>query len=358
MQIAIDGVPAAKPTKTGVEWYVYHLIKNMNELRPELDVAVYTHRPLDFKLQGNWRNIVINWPLPGWKWIWSLHLLITKPRVVFSPGDALPPYIPNVAVQTKHDIGFHWMPEEYSKKRLRVLEREHKRSARVATKMVAITQVTKDDVVKVYGVDPSRMTVTPLAVDHDAYKIIPSERVEAVRDAYKLPSNYFVCVGRMDQRKGQADLIRAFLSWRGERDMDLVLIGGPGRDGYEEIHTLAQDEHVHELGWLGPEDAAAIVAGAKAFTFATKKEGFGIPILEAMAVGTPVICSDLPVLREVGGDIPLFVDRTNASEWRAAFNRVLDQNVDERVARGIQHAAEYTWEHTARETLRVLCSTL
>lgn len=358
MQIAIDGVPAAKPNKTGVEWYVYHLIKQMNELQPELDVAVYTHRPLDFKLKGNWRNIVVNWPLPGWKWIWSLHLWLTKPAVVFSPGDSLPPYIPNKSLQTKHDIGFHWMPEEYSRKRLRVLEREHKRSARVATKMVAITQVTKDDIVKVYGVNPERITITPLAVDHDAYKPMSADAISAAQSEYDLPKNYFVCIGRLDQRKGQADLMRAFLSWRGDKDIDLVLIGRPGRDGYDEIQELAQDPHIHELGWLGPDDAAAIVAGAKAFTFATKKEGFGIPILEAMAVATPVICSDLPVLREVGGDVPIYVDRADESAWHKAFDRVLEEDVDERVARGIDHASHYTWEHTARETLRVLCNTL
>lgn len=358
MHIAIDGVPAAKPNKTGVEWYVYHLIKEMNQLRPELDVGVYTHRPLDLELKGNWKNIVLNWPFPGWKHMWAGRLMVDKPRVVFSPGDGLPPYKRGSQVMTMHDLAFETIPKEYASGRRRVLHKVHADAAKRAAKIIAITDVTKQDIVTYYGVAPERIETIPLALDCRIYKPKSSGEIEAAQTKYRLPKDYVVCVGRLDQRKGQADLIRAFLTWRGEKDIDLVLIGGPGSDGYEEIHDLAKHEAVHELGWASPEDAAAIVAGARAFAFATKKEGFGIPILEAMAVGTPVICSDLPVLREVGGDVPIFVNRDSQEDWSRAFDAVLNGDVENSIARGKEHAAQYTWEQTARETLRVLCGTL
>lgn len=358
MQIAIDGVPAAKPNKTGVEWYVYHLIREMNQLRPELDVGVYTHRPLDFELKGNWKNIVLNWPFLGWKHMWAGRLMVDKPQAVFSPGDGLPPYKRSAQVMTMHDLAFETMPEEYAPDRRRVLHKVHAEAAKRAAKIIAITDVTKQDVVMHYGVAPERIKTIPLAFDHTVYKSKASGEVEAVQSKYRLPKDYLVCVGRLDQRKGQADLIRTFLNWREDKEIDLVLIGGPGSDGYEEIHELAKHDAVHELGWASPEDVAAVVAGARAFAFATKKEGFGMPILEAMAVGTPVICSDLPVLREVGGDLPIFVDRESQEDWSRAFDAAVNGDVENRIARGKEHAAHYTWEQTARETLRVLCDTL
>ncbi|HBU27662.1 TPA: hypothetical protein DEB00_00920 [Candidatus Uhrbacteria bacterium] len=354
--IAIDGVPAAKPKKTGVEWYVYELLKAMNQLQPELDVCVYTHRSLDFVLKGNWKNVVIAWPWVGWKWVWSLYLWATKPQIVFSPGDALPPYVPAKSVQTMHDLAFHWHPELFSQKRARQLERDYKRATQIATKLLAVAQQTKQDVIQAYAIDAKRITVTPLAFDHRVYNVRAVDSIEAMRTEYGLPQTYMVCVGRLDARKGQADLIRSFLLWRGDCEIDLVLIGGPGGDGYEEIHQLTQDPHIHELGWIPSEESAAIMAGACAFVFATKKEGFGIPLLEAMAVGLPVVCSDLPALREVGGDVPFYVDREDVAQWQRAFDRIMTESSDARIARGIQRASHYTWEETAQKTLRVLCS--
>jgi len=357
--IAIDGVPAAKPIKTGVEWYVYHLIKAMNKLQPELEVCVYTHRPLDFALAGNWKNVVIMWPFPGWKWMWSLYLWLEKPEVTFSPGDALPPYIPQKSVQTLHDIAFHWNPELFSAKRVKQLEKDHLRCARVATKLLMVADQTRQDVARAYGVDTQRMTVTPLGIDHTLYNMQAIDRIQEVRAQYQLPQTYFVCVGRLDQRKGQADLLRMFATWREQHaDVDLVLVGTPGEDGYTEIQTLAQHLGVHVLGWVDGRDAAAIVAGAKAFVFPTKKEGFGIPILEAMAVGVPVICSNLPALHEVGGEVPLFVDREDAGQWMAAFDRVCGELMEEKIAQGLERVAMFTWEATAQKTLQVLCSIL
>lgn len=355
MQIAIDGVPAAKPSKTGVEWYVYHLLKTMNALRPELEVVVYTHRPLDWELQGHWRNEVIAWPFPGWKRIWGLYLWAHRPQLVFAPGDALPPWRGR-QVMTIHDLAFFVSPDLYTPSERAKLTAGYARAARLAT-CIAVSETTKQDFVRAYGVPAEQVTVVPLAVDA-AYRPVAQEHQDAVRAQYLLPASYFVHVGRLDARKGIGELIPIFVRWRASHpDTELVLVGRPG-EGSVAIQALAQQPGVRMLGWLDTPEVVAILAGARALVFPTKKEGFGMPILEAMAVGTPVVCSDLPVLREVGRDVPLFVERTEEAAWHRAFDQVCEEDMADRIARGQTHAACFTWEATAQKTLDVLCDTL
>lgn len=358
-RIAIDAVPAAKNNKTGVEWYVYHLIRAMNELKPELDVVLYTHKPLDFELKGSWKNKVVNWPFPGWKWWFSRHLLRDKPDVLFVPGDALPPKTYGKVVTTVHDLAFVHMPKQYSGPRYRTLMKAHKRAASEAERLIAISHVTKQDMVDEFGASADSIKVIPLAYDDDVYKRYPMGIIEATKEHLKLPKRYFLSTGRLDQRKGQADLIRSFLEWRMDRDtdIDLVLVGGPGKDGYDEIHKLASEsEHVYEAGYVAGNDLGAITAGAEGYVTATKKEGFGIPIIEAMACAVPVACSDLPTLREVGGESPVYVSQSDRDAWIRAFDTLLDDGAAAvMIQKGLEIVKQYSWERTAKETLDVLC---
>ncbi len=354
IHLAIDAVPAAKPVKTGVEWYVWHLIRVMNALEPELNVTVYTHRPLDIELQGVWRNKVIRAPKGLWKARFSLELLRDRPDVLFVPGDALPIITVGKIVTTVHDLAFLSAPELYGVREGARQVRVHRRALVRSARLIAISGVTRQELMRHFGVDESCISVIPLGIDHTVYRPEARDQLSAVRYKHNLPENYFAFMGRLDARKGVANLIRAFLSWR--KDQTLVLMGAPGESGYDEIHVLAGNEGVRELGYVSPEDAAAIVSGAKAFVFPTKKEGFGMPIVEAMAVGTPVVCSDLAVLREVGGDVPIFVDAGSEAAWHRAFEEVWQHSQRDRVGRGMERAKSFSWEEAARATLDVLCN--
>lgn len=353
-RIAIDGVPAAKEHKTGVEWYVWHLLRAMNALRPDLEVTVYTHRSLDFELTGRWRNRVVRAPRGLWKGVFALRFMAERPNVLFVPGDTPPPVPTGKVVTTVHDIAFRNDPHLYT-----AIERLRQRmghwwTVQRSARLIAVSETTRQDIMAHYGVDADHITVVPLGIDHVVYNPSARDRLATMRATHDLPNDYFVFVGRLDARKGVADLIRAFLSWRTHQT--LVLIGPSGEIGYEEIHELAGRDGIRELGYINPRYTAAIVAGAKAFVFPTKKEGFGMPILEAMAVGTPVICSSLPVLREVGGDVPIFVDRESAAAWHGAFDEVVMRDQQDRIARGKERAERYTWDAAARATLDILCS--
>ncbi|MEK7108177.1 MAG: glycosyltransferase family 1 protein [Patescibacteria group bacterium] len=354
LKLAIDGVPAAKAQKTGVEWYVWHLLRAMNTLRPDLSVTVYTHRPLDFELKGRWQNKVVKAPRGMWKAAFSFRLIMDRPDILFVPGDALPLVTVGKTVTTIHDLAFLDDPTLYNRHERVRQGWAHKRAVKKAARLIAVSGVTKQALMRHYGVDERRVHQVPLAIDTEVFHPAARNRLPEVQVTYNLPDDYFVFVGRLDERKGVADLIRTFIAWR--KDQTLVLIGRPGEMGYDEIHQLASHDGIRELGYINANDTATILSGARAFLFPTKKEGFGIPILEAMAVGTTVICSDLSVLREVGGDVPIFVKRDDVNAWQDAFNEVMARSQRDRIARGFDRTKWCTWEATARATLSVLCN--
>ena len=386
MQIAIDGVPAAKPNKTGVEWYVYHLIKEMNQLRPELEVGVYTHRPLDFELKGNWKNIVLTWPFLGWKYMWSLRLRVDKPQVVFSPGDGLPPALSSTVktVATVHDLAWKHVPEVFTDADRKRIDAIYARYAREATHLVAVSETTRQDVMTQFSITPERITTTELGIDNRSNRWRPRKEqdvdVQRVRAAYNLTGPYTLFISRLEAKKGVLPMLKGYVRWREKyADADytfptVVLGGKPGGVGAQEIIDFAKShEGIRLLGYVPAEDAPALMSGAELYTLSSLYEGFGIPLVEAMASGTPIVAVDLPINREVLGTTyegrrvlaGKVVTAPTETEWYHYFaNSFLPNGRLNRapyktaIAAGLERAKELTWEETARKTLNVLCDTL
>ena len=360
--IAIDAVPAAKQQKTGVEWYVYHLIKAMMKLAPELEVVCYSHQPLDFEMEGNWKNTVLKWPFPGWsKLRFTMELGKVQPEVVFIPGHEIPT-VPKTSkvLTTVHDLAFRTQPELYTKVELVNLERAHKRAVERADKIVAVCEQTKTDLLRGYNVDPERIEVVHLGFDVAAFHAREEDdaEVQRVREQYQLNKPYFLFVGRLSTQKGVATLLQAFKRWQEVtgNEVLLALAGKPGAKGYEQIHELATESSwVRELGHVASEDLGPLYSGAHAFVLPSRKEGFGMPIIEAMASGLPVACSDLPVLHEVGGNMPLFVPVDDVQAWQRALESLWDgEHRAMMKMKGLARASEFSWEKTARKTLTIL----
>jgi glycosyltransferase involved in cell wall biosynthesis len=184
-----------------------------------------------------------------------------------------------------------------------------------------------------------------------------------VRAKYKLPDDYILHVGTLQPRKNLIRLIEAMQAIRhaqrqvGIRNLTLVLAGQPG---WLSAPVLAKArEHsdvVRLLGYVPDEDLAGLYSGARAFVFPSLYEGFGFPVLEAMACGTPVICSDTSSLPELVGEAALLVDPTDTSALASAVARVLSEDNLRAalVEKGFVQARKFSWDRTARETLEVL----
>jgi glycosyltransferase involved in cell wall biosynthesis len=207
--------------------------------------------------------------------------------------------------------------------------------------------------VRLAGVDPARVTAIHHGVDADAYRPVPAAEVGRVRTAFGIEGRYLFFVGGIEPRKNLISLVRAFGDLR--EDATLVLAGGPVRwypEGVDELEAAVGDlpararDRVILPGYVSDADKLALLTGSSAFLYPSRYEGFGMPVLEAMACGTPVVATPDPALREVAGDAALFAE---PHELAGAIRRAVAERERLGVA-GIERAKSFSWAETARRT--------
>jgi alpha-1,3-rhamnosyl/mannosyltransferase len=273
--------------------------------------------------------------------------------VYHSPYIAMP-YLPGApAVLTVYDLIPLRFPQ-HSTARARLFVRWMTRLAlRAAQQVIAISEFTRRDFAAEFRLSPERISAMPLAAD-PAFEPQPAEAVATVRRDHGLPQRFVLYLGSNKPHKNLARLVQAWVDC-GPRiaDCDLV-IAGAWDERYPEARRLA--EGVKTVRWLGPVPNAglpALYAAATAFVFPSLYEGFGLPVLEAMACGTPVICSNTSSLLEVAGDAAVLIDPADTVGLAEAICRVLAAP-DLRAAlrdRGLARARAFTWTQTAAQTL-------
>ncbi len=372
MLIGIDASRANKVQKTGVEWYAWHVIQELKKISAEdgNSWVLYSNEPLKGGLDScpkNWFEKRINWPLPyGWTQIrLSMEMSRHPADVLFLPGSTLPRKSGRRTVVTVHDVGFRRYPQIYKKRQVRIHHAAVREIKRRADTIIAVSEFSKREMVELYGIDPEKVTVIYNGIDHDRYRPMTARNeVDAVLAKYKLAKPFFLTVGRLESKKNLVNLIRAFGIYKsrvGSGDPHtLVLVGIPGY-GYEEIQKeIARSpvrSFIRELGYLPESDLPAFMNAADVLIHPSWYEGFGIPPIQAMACGCPVIASSAGSLSEVIGDEnALFFPPQDAP---ALANEIAALVQDHRFAeqlrtRGIERAARFTWENTAKETLKVL----
>jgi len=233
-------------------------------------------------------------------------------------------------------------------------------ATRRADAIIADSEASKRDIVRLLGIPDERVQVIYLAVDRRFRPITDKAHLEDVRQKYCLPANYILYLGGFDQRKNLATLLKAFK--RLTSDMQLVIAGRlPARDTpffpdpRRMVREFGLEGRVAFIGWVLEEEKPALYSMAKVFVFPSLYEGFGLPPLEAMACGTPVVASNVSSLPEVVGDAGLLVDPCDAAGLAEAMAALLD---DEQLReglgqKGLEQARRFSWEETARETLKV-----
>ncbi len=281
------------------------------------------------------------------------------------PYFASPLFPPTCTVVTIHDLIPLLLPLYRGSALVRLYMRLVSASARRAHAVIADSECSKRDIIRRLGIPAERVHVVYLAADSHYRPVSKADRLQAVRARYALPEKFLLYLGGFDQRKNVRLIIEAFalmpeLYASGYR---LVLAGVPlGGDSafFPNPRRLAQkvslpEDAVQFTGWVAEEDKPALYASAEVFLFPSLYEGFGLPPLEAMACGTPVIASNASSLPEVVGDAARLVDPSNPSAWAEAIRSVTtdaSQRAEMR-ARGIAQAAQFSWGRAAHETLAV-----
>jgi glycosyltransferase involved in cell wall biosynthesis len=224
---------------------------------------------------------------------------------------------------------------------------------RKADAWIAISQATKDDAIRFGRFDPDAITVVPLAVDRASFPAIdPAVARGRVAERFGVTRPYFLFVGASEPRKNLDGLMAAYRQIAAACPVDLV-VAGPTTLG--NAGAAAEGERVHWTGHVSTSELADLYAGAYAFVFPTLYEGFGLPILEAMSAGTPVITSPISSVPEVAGDAALYADPRDAAALAGAMRRVFEDETlrTDLRARGFERVDQFTWTRTTEAILDV-----
>jgi glycosyltransferase involved in cell wall biosynthesis len=374
--VAIDARPGIFAGKTGVGYYAWNIIRWLPRVDPDATyIAWYTHarrllgRPPIFRDVRARNFIERSMPIPT-RWWNRMEDRFGLPRiewlirfdVFFATNYFPPPTKTGRLVVTVHDLAFRLYPETAPHATPRWLE-AIERAISQSREVVVPSESTKRDLIDLYPIDPERITVTPLGVDPEAFRRLPANDVDRVRERFRLERPYFLFLGGIEYRKNLHRLVQAFASL--STDEALVIAGAPvawNTEGWgllrPTLETMRPEQRrrVVLTGYVSDHDKAALMAGARALVYPSLYEGFGLPVVEALAAGTPVLTSDVSALPEVAGDAALLVDPSDVESIADGLRRLSeDEALRKRLAEaGPPRAAGFTWEAAARRTAQVL----
>ncbi len=297
--------------------------------------------------------------------VWLAHLggvpfnrLVPEAALFHSTEHLLMPLHNVPTVLTVHDLIYELFPAYHKGLNYAYLSRAMPLYCDRATAIIAVSQATKRDLVKLYGVDPAKVTVVYEAAATHFQPPAPA-RIDAVRKTYDLPERYLIHVGTIEPRKNLMRLLDAFhLLRRKIPTLHLILAGARGWLDDEFFVRLEADglqQWVRPLGWVPDEDLPAVIAAADLAVQPSLYEGFGLPILEHMASGQVVAASNTSSHPEVGGEAAAYFDPESVPEMAAVIFRLLEDKEEYalRRERGLAQAARFSWERAAAETTAV-----
>src|SRR3989338_2027149 len=379
MIIGIDASRANNEQKTGVGWYAYHIIQELKKTNsqfpiPNYRVVLYSDRPLEGELAHlpeHWESKVLRWP-PKRLWTQmrlSWEMLVRPPDVLFIPAHVFPIIHPKKTVMTVHDIAAERFPESYN-----WFERWYSLwSARYAVKnlwkIIVPSEFTKKELlnqesrIKNQG---KNIVVIHHGYDERYRKIENQTDIERILNRYSIKKPFILSIGRLEEKKNTRRIVEAFNRLKINHNFQfsifnfqLVLVGQAGH-GYEKVKTAIETSpnksDIIIPGWVGPDELPYLMNAASVFVFPSLYEGFGLPVLEAFACGTPVVASKGTSLEEVGGDAAVYVEPENVEDIANGIERLLsDKSLrEEKIQKGFERVKNFSWEQCARETMRSL----
>lgn len=259
-------------------------------------------------------------------------------------------------VVTVYDLTFMRYPERLTAARRLYLRSFTENTCRRADRILAISQSTADDLTELLGIDPNKIDVTPLGYDRDVFKPLPDDTIAKFRIEKNLPERYWLYLGTLEARKNLTVLVEAYAQLPPDERPLLVLAGGKGwkiEPLFDAIEKHNLGDSIRFTGFVPDEEIALWYNSAELFLFPSVFEGFGLPVLEAMACGTPVITSDASSLPEVAEGAGLCLPPHDTTAWTEALQRVYHDAAWRTAARerGLAKVQKFSWEQTARLTI-------
>ena len=353
-------LPLADPRTNYVAWYL--------DVRGALDLSS-RRRPFDDVIASNFVDRRL--PIPT-SWFERLSLRLDVPRVewtvgfdvLFAPNFIPPPTRARRLVITVHDLAFRLFPKTAPQATHRWLSRLDD-ALRRASEVIVVSEQTRLDLLELYHVRDERVSVVPLGVDTETFRPAPNEAVAAVRRRFGIDGPYLLSMTGIEPRKNLPAVIRAFASLEDQVRPVLVLAGpiSPWNpEGWDLLRPVLEElppsvrERVVLTGYVSDPDKVALLSGAEALVYPSLYEGFGLPVIEAMACGTPVLTSNTSALPETAGDAALLVDPRDPEAIAQGVERILTDRVLRGQLReaGMVRATAFDWDNTARRTAEIL----
>lgn len=367
MRIAFDVTPLCAPGG-GVGTYTLHLLQHLGS-DSEDNVLALAHRPVpsDTPLgQGTelrWAGSGLPFGLNKTIWMQTvLPWLLVRLRadVCHFTNSVASLWTPCPTVVTVHDMTLWLFPQHHYRRRLLAMRPFIPRAARRAAAVIAVSQATKEDIVRILGVEAGKVHVVHEAPAPHFRPLESRAGLEAVRQRYGLPEHFLLHAGTIEPRKNLVRLLEALASLRRSEGLDqaLVLVGHRGwKDEavFAAVERLGLGDAVRFLGYVPAADLVALYNLAQALAYPSLYEGFGLPVLEAMACGTPVVASPNGSLREVAGNAAEFVDAKDVQSIAEGLRRVLANPArrEELQGLGLANAARFSWDAAAQQTRRI-----
>lgn len=376
MKVLIEAQSIVK-TRSGIGWYTYNIINELLKLKRDNLSILGT--AFDFIGRNNAKETLEKagfeeteieklLPYKIYKLLWNIvptpyNSLFSKSDIYHFFNFIVPPISKGKIITTIHDVAFKLYPDTLRNSNLYFLNREIEKTINRADIIVTVSESAKRDVITYLNVDEAKIRIIKNATDWKFYskgRDIDKETSSKIRAKYGLPSKYILYLGTIEPRKNIAGIFEAFslLPIGVRREVKLVIAGGKGWkcDGILDIpNKLDISRDVFYTGYIDEGDKPYIYGLADMFLFPSFYEGFGVPVLEAMAAGVPVITSNCSSLPEVGGEAALYVDPKDSDEIAQNVMLLLsDANLrNEKKMLGYQQVQQFNWKTSAEKAVEI-----
>lgn len=361
IHVAIDGDTLGRK-RTGDESYLASLMRGLGRIDPQNRYTIFVRDPENvakmFAVPDNWTFQQVK---PASIWIrhpitFPLALRKQRPDVLHAQY-FIPPGCPCPVVLTVHDISFAVRPQLFTLRDRFLLSSLVPPAMRQAKVVITDTEYTKQDMINTYQLSPEKIAVIPLASD-PRYVELDREACRAeIAQRHGAEQGFILYVGTFQPRKNLSTLVKAYAKFRDKTKLPhkLIVVGRPKYRFASDFDVIAQSGYSDDVilaGFQPDDDLPLYYNAADVFVFPSRYEGFGLPLVEAMSCGTPVISSSSSCLPEVAGDGALLADPDDVDGFAAHLETVLgDQHTADALReRGRQRAKDFSWDRTAEET--------
>ena len=360
----------ASHSKAGQSRYAWCLIDALIKLKPAHEFTIYINQTL--QVPEEWRNANgfhferTHGKIGRMPHLWGTAmatLLSRKYEVWLSLAHTLPGRTHTKRILVVHDLFALTNPELYVARRAKIIANSLKRAIGVADRLIAVSEATKRELHGRLKVDPNKVTVTYLGPGNEVHRRDPASVSSQDLSRLGVPwPRFLFMLSTVEPRKNVPRLLKAFAKVVHDprfSDMGLAIGGGKGWEGSEVYQMPAElgiEDKVAFMGYIPDEDLSGLFAKCEAFVLPSLSEGFGIPVLEAMLGGAPVVCSNTGSLPEVGGEAAIYFNPYDIEDMARAISKRLDggETREEAVRKGMEQASKFDWSHTAKGTLEAI----